>query len=152
MKVLRSALTFLLLAAANADAQQYDYLTSMQPSLTNSVVTVKTSKAPLVYYSCYNPNGSDVFVQVFDKANSGAVSLGTTVANRVLSAPGLSDTGPQQLNPPFAARNGLQIAATTTSNATRLIGISPVFKDGVGQRLLLQQRFESYFGSWMLFN
>jgi hypothetical protein len=44
---LRSALTFLLLAAANADAQQYDYLTSLQPSLTNSVVTVKTSKAPL---------------------------------------------------------------------------------------------------------
>ena len=33
MKVLRSALTFLLLAAANADAQQYDNLTSLLPAI-----------------------------------------------------------------------------------------------------------------------
>jgi hypothetical protein len=74
--------------------------------------------APLIYYSCYNPNGSDVFIQLFDKANPAAVTLGTTVANRVLTAPALSDTGPQQLVPSFAARNGLQIAATTTSNGS----------------------------------
>jgi hypothetical protein len=118
MKVLGNALAFIVLAASAVDAQQYDYLTSLQPSLTNSITTIKGSKAPLIYYSCYNPNGSDVFVQVFDKANSAAVTLGMTVANRVLTAPALSDTGPQQLMPPFAAKNGLQIAATTTSNGS----------------------------------
>jgi hypothetical protein len=118
MKVLGNALAFTVLAASAVDAQQYDYLTSLQPSLTNSITTIKGSKAPLIYYSCYNPNGSDVFVQVFDKANSAAVTLGMTVANRVLTAPALSDTGPQQLMPPFAAKNGLQIAATTTSNGS----------------------------------
>ena len=118
MKVLGNALAFIVLAASAADAQQYDDLTSLQPSLTNSIATIKGSKAPLIYYSCYNPNGSDVFVQVFDKANSAAVTLGMTVANRVLTAPALSDTGPQQLMPPFAAKNGLQIAATTTSNGS----------------------------------
>jgi hypothetical protein len=107
-----------MLAISAANAQQYDYVTSFQPSLTNSIVTVKGSKAPLIYYSCYNPNGSDVFVQVFDKANSAAVTLGTTVANRVFTAPALSDTGPRQVTPPFAANNGLQIAATTTSNGS----------------------------------
>jgi hypothetical protein len=82
------------------------------------VVTIKTSKAPLIYYSCYNPNGSEVFVQLFDKPNSAAVTLGTTVANRVLVAPALSGTGPQQLTPAFNAKNGLQVAATTTSSGS----------------------------------
>jgi spermidine/putrescine-binding protein len=118
MKVLASALTCMLVGAANAVAQQYDYVTSFQPSLTNSVVTIKASKAPLIYYSCYNPNGSDVFVQIFDKPNSAAVALGTTAANRVLVAPALSGTGPQQLTPPFNAKNGLQVAATTTSSGS----------------------------------
>jgi len=118
MKVLASALTCMLMGAVNAEAQQYDYVTSLQPSLTNSVVTIKASKAPLIYYSCYNPNGSDVFVQLFDKADAAAATLGRTVASRVLISPALSDTGPQQLTPPFIAKNGLQVAATTTSNGS----------------------------------
>jgi hypothetical protein len=118
MKVLASALTCMLVGAANADAQQYDVVTSFHPSLTNSVVTIKASKAPLIYYSCYNPNGSDIFIQIFDKPNSAAVTLGATVANRVLVAPALSGTGPQQLTPAFTAKSGLQVAATTTSNGS----------------------------------
>src|SRR4051794_36091458 len=66
-------------SSANAHAQQYGVVTSFQPSLTNSVATIKASKAPLIYYSCYNPNGSEVFIQVFDKPNSATVMLGTTV-------------------------------------------------------------------------
>jgi hypothetical protein len=111
MTVLRSVFTVLLLAAARADAQQNDYLTSLQPSHTNSVATIKGSKAALIYYSCYNQNGSDVYVQLFDKATSAAVTLGTTVANRVLTAPALSDTGSQQLTSPFAAKVGTVIKA-----------------------------------------
>jgi hypothetical protein len=116
MEVLASALIFMLMSAVKVAAQQYDYVTSFQPSLTNSIVTIKASKAPLIYFSCYNPNGSDVFIQIFDKSNSAAVSLGTTVANRVLVAPALSGTGHQQLTPPFSAKNGLQVAATTPAN------------------------------------
>jgi hypothetical protein len=52
MKVLGNALAFIVLAASAVDAQQYDYLTSLQPSLTNSITTIKGSKAPLIYYSC----------------------------------------------------------------------------------------------------
>lgn len=117
-KVLVSALAVALLAAPKVDAQQQGDLTLLQPSLTNSVVTIKGSKTPLIFYSCYNPNGSDVYVQLFDKATSGAVTLGTTEANRVLIAPALSDTGPQQPAPPFAAKNGLQAAATTSSSGS----------------------------------
>jgi hypothetical protein len=117
-KVVLSALAVALLAAPKVDAQQPGDLTSLQPSLTNSVMTIKGSKTPLIFFSCYNPNGSDVYVQLFDKATSGAVALGTTVPNRVLIAPALSDTGPQQATPPFAAKNGLQVAATTSSNGS----------------------------------
>ena len=117
-KVLLSALAVALLAASKVDAQQQGNLTSLQPSLTNSVVTIKGSKAPLVFYSCYNPNGSDVYVQLFDKVTPGAVTLGITLANRVLIAPALSDAGPRQLTPPFAAKNGLQVAATTSSSGS----------------------------------
>ena len=117
-KVLLSAIAVAVLAAPKVDAQQQGNLILLQPSLSNSVVTIKGSKTPLIFYSCYNPNGSDVYVQLFDKASSGAVTLGTTVANRVLIAPALSDTGPQQLTPPFAAKNGLQVAATTSSSGS----------------------------------
>lgn len=117
-KVVLSALAVALLAAPKADAQQQGDLTSLQPLLTNSVVTIKPSKTPLSFYSCYNPNGSDVYVQLFDKATSGAVTLGTTAASRVLIAPALSDTGPQPPMPPFATKNGLQVAATTSSSGS----------------------------------
>jgi len=116
-KVLLSVIAVAVLAP-KVDAQQQGNLILLQPSLSNSVVTIKGSKTPLIFYSCYNPNGSDVYVQLFDKASSGAVTLGTTVANRVLIAPALSDTGPQQLTPPFAAKNGLQVAATTSSSGS----------------------------------
>jgi hypothetical protein len=46
MKVLATALSFMLVSAVKAGAQQYDYITSLQPSLTNSVVTIKAGKAP----------------------------------------------------------------------------------------------------------
>jgi len=113
-----TAFAAVLLTALQVNAQQQGETTSFQPSLTNSVVTVKSSKMPLIYYSCYNPNGSDVYIQLFDKASSGTVTLGMTVANRVVLAPALSDTGPQQLTPPFAAKNGLQIAATTSPSGS----------------------------------
>jgi len=115
MKVLFCAL-LLMLTSSKSNAQQYDYLVSMQPALTNSVVTIKGSKTPLLYYSCYNPSGLDAFVQLFDAVSASAVRLGTTMPKRVLTAPGLSDTGPQQPTPPLSFSLGMQVAATSTSN------------------------------------
>jgi hypothetical protein len=118
VKPLLTVLAFVLMAAPKGNAQQAGDLTSLQPSLTNSVVTIKASKTPLTYYSCYNPNGSEVYVQFFDKATSATVTIGTTSANRVVIAPALSNNRAQELRPPFAAKNGLQVAATTSPNGS----------------------------------
>jgi hypothetical protein len=76
---------------------------------------VKSGSTRVVTYNIQNPNPAAVFVQFFNAASAGAVTLGTTVPLNWLAIPagGVLD-GAWATSEPYNA--GLVIAATTTPN------------------------------------
>jgi hypothetical protein len=90
-------------------------------ALSNTVVTLKSPTSPATTvvgsvdaWYCVNPNASSVaYVQIFDAATAGAVTLGTTAPKLSLPVPATAtfggDFGP--LGASFFA--GIQVAATT---------------------------------------
>lgn len=62
----------------------------------------------------YNPNAATVFVQFFDVAATGSVSLGSTTATASYTIP--SGSGVLQLNQSYS--NGIAVAATTTGTGS----------------------------------
>lgn len=81
-----------------------------------TLVQVTTASVLLYNYTCYNPNGSDTFVQMFD-ALVADVTLGTTTPDLVLPLPtsgGLDNA----LHIPRSFRNGMAIAVTSTATGS----------------------------------
>lgn len=89
---------------------------------TTTVQTVKSSQGTFGGYFVFNPNTSDVCVQVFD--NSGTIMLGTTVPDMVFHLPGVSSGG-SGVAANLEIANGVQMAnaiklavATTCTGST----------------------------------
>jgi hypothetical protein len=91
--------------------------------LSNTVVAVKSSAVGTLYgLSAYNPNASVSYVQSFDVATAGAVTLGTTVPNESWPIPanGWYDVPINDLG--LLRANGIQLAATTTATGSTAPG------------------------------
>lgn len=83
-------------------------------ALSTTVKGVLASTAgKLMSYYCYNPNATVAYVQIFDIATTGGVTLGTTVPKWSIAIPATSAANLSGLNIAFAA--GIQVAATTTA-------------------------------------
>lgn len=79
---------------------------------------VKGSAGQLGGYIIYNPNASVAYVQVFDAATTGAVTLGTTRPDMVIPIPASSGAN-LEIGKGAAFASGIVVAATTAdSNAT----------------------------------
>lgn len=86
--------------------------------LGSTVVAVKSSAAgELGGYIIYNPNSSAAYVQVFDVATAGGVTLGTTRPDMVIPIPATSGANLEFANGVSFA-NGIQIAAATTDSGS----------------------------------
>jgi len=81
---------------------------------STTVTTVKGSAGELGAYHCINPNTSNVYIQIFDAATSGAVTLGTTTPALSLGLPA-SDGGNVEWMMGIHFANGIQVAATTAA-------------------------------------
>lgn len=87
-------------------------------SLTNTVASVNSSAASAFGgYFFYNPNATEIYIQVFDVATAGAVTLGTTVADLVFGLPAGGAANIEIANG-VAFANGIQVAATTTDTGS----------------------------------
>jgi hypothetical protein len=85
-------------------------------ALSTTVKAIKSSAGQLGMAQCYNPNSSQVYLQVFSVA-SGSVSLGTTVAK--LSIPiAPTSTGGFALSNPGISIGGTGMSAAITTTAT----------------------------------
>lgn len=90
------------------------------PALTNTVTGVKASAAGTMGgYQIGNPNSTVTYIQVFDLATTGAVTLGTTTPTYVFSIPGngtatVGGGGNVEFSKGINHANGIQVAATTT--------------------------------------
>ncbi|MHB8816139.1 MAG: hypothetical protein ACYDAE_23145 [Steroidobacteraceae bacterium] len=89
--------------------------------LTATVVQVKGSAGELGGYIVYNPNASVAYVQVFDAATTGAVTLGTTRPDIVIPVPPTSGANLEFANG-VNFTSGIQIAATTTDSGSTAPG------------------------------
>jgi len=78
---------------------------------------VRAGETLLFGYSILNATAAVAYVQLFDAATLGAVSLGTTVPTYVIGsvASGLSS---RSLNKPLYFANGLVIFSTTTATGS----------------------------------
>lgn len=91
---------------------------SVQNGLTTTVKAIKSSAAGnLKGYYIFNPNSSVSYIQIFDVATAGAVTLGTTVAKLSLGIPALGAANLDSA-PGIAFANGIQVAATTTATGS----------------------------------
>lgn len=86
----------------------------LKNGLTNAAsAVVSSTAATLSSYYVYNPNSSVAYIQLFDVATAGAVTLGTTVPKWSIGIPATSGANLSNVNLSFA--NGIQVAATTTA-------------------------------------
>lgn len=110
---LAAALLAFCISFALADVGPFTPL--LGNALTNTAVAVKPSAGQLMMLFCFNPNSSQVYIQLYNKAASG-VTVGTTLP--LISAPIASaNTGGFALS-----TNGLlfstAISAAATTTAT----------------------------------
>jgi hypothetical protein len=82
-------------------------------AVSNTAVLAKSSPCYLAGYNASNTNSTAVYLQFFDIASAGNVTVGTTAPVMVLAIPGNGVIDGVQVSPvPF--QNGVVIAATTT--------------------------------------
>lgn len=86
------------------------------PALSTTVTQVKGSAGEISNYIVWNPNATVAYVQIFDKATTGAVTLGTTVANAFIPVPPGATANLARVGWSFS--NGIQVAATTTATGS----------------------------------
>lgn len=100
------------------------YVPNAQTSLLATVASVKSNAAGLLgMVQCYNPNASAAFVQIFDAATAGSVTLGTTPPTLSIGIPATTSSGPIMMSPiGIEFRNGIQVAATTTATGNTAPG------------------------------
>lgn len=89
----------------------------LKNGLTNTAsAVVSSTAATLKSYYVYNPNSSVAYVQIFDVATAGGVTVGTTTPKWSIGIPATSGANIGTLNLTFAS--GIQIAATTTATGS----------------------------------
>lgn len=89
---------------------------NLQAALTNTVVSLKGQAGQLCGYTLSNPSAAWAYVQVFDAATPGAVTLGTTTPKQSYGIPaGATIT---RLLDRLNFNLGIQIAATTTATGS----------------------------------
>lgn len=98
-----------LLAATPAQAQITAPASTLVPSVTTSIGTLKPSRGALAWISCYNANPV-AWLQLFD--TTGTPVLGSTVPR--LSIP-LSATAVTQAVTPAQFLNGIKYAVTSSA-------------------------------------
>lgn len=110
MKRIAAALAALALTGSLAAAQIVpSYAPRLANGLTNSAVTIKSSRGIAQWLQCVNPNAGVVYVQFYDTAS--AVVVGTTTPKLSIGfASGTAST--TFLSATFLA--AIKIAATTT--------------------------------------
>ena len=90
--------------------------------LTATVVAVKSSAAgELGGYIVFNNNATQSYLQIFDVATAGAVTLGSTAPDMVVPIPANSGAN-LEITVGVAFANGIQIAATTTDSGNTAPG------------------------------
>lgn len=107
------ATAILLCTAAVAVGQNYGSTPYDANGLTNSVKTVKASRGLLQVLSCYNPNSSAAYVQVFDTAS--APTVGVTAPRFSI---GFGATSSQSVPLGVGMLNAIKIAATQTATGS----------------------------------
>ena len=86
-----------------------------------ALAAVKATSGRLFGYRIFNPNATVAFVQVFNAATTGSVTLGTTVPIEVYPIPpGATLDGQVDFSYNYSA--GIVIAATTTANGSTAVG------------------------------
>lgn len=91
-------------------------------ALAATVTQVKGAAGLLGSIYCYNPNATVGYVQIFDAASTGAVTLGTTAPKLSIGIPATSGNGIPLSAIGITFLTGIQVAATTT--ATGSTGVS----------------------------
>lgn len=125
LAVLFLPLVMILLACPAAIAQVNSPFPYRASALTNTVVQPKLARGVFQWGSCYNPNASVEYIQVFDTA--GTVTLGTTVPTMAIPLVASTVT---QLPFPALMLNGLQLAAATTATGNTAPGSALVCNFG----------------------
>src|ERR1700693_5915575 len=106
----------LLGLTGSAFAQQPVGMTAKPlPSFTNNDTSLKDTKGQLAYALCWNPNATVAFIQTFDAAMAGAVTLGVTANKGFIPIPPTNISGYALALQGFQFNLGIQVAATTTS-------------------------------------
>ena len=83
---------------------------------TTTVRTAKNGPGALNGWFVTNPNASTAYVQFFDVAGSGTVTLGTTVPVLSLGIPSTAAANMNGCNIEFV--NGIRLAVTTTATGS----------------------------------
>lgn len=89
--------------------------------LSTTVISVKTAAGELGSYQCMNQSGAVAYVQVFDAANSGSVTLGSSTPVLSLGLPAASSLpggGNLEWSNGIHFATGIQVAATTTATGS----------------------------------
>lgn len=99
------------------------YSTIFIPGLAGTVTSVKSSAAgTLAGWYIFNPAATVCYIQIFDVATAGAVTLGTTVPTRSMGLPIGSAANIPAVAPGIAFANGIQVASTTTATGSTPCG------------------------------
>ena len=111
-KLLLSLALLVALAIPAAVAANLVYFKS---NLTATAVLAKAGSVTIGSYNISNPNSSPVFIQVFNAATAGAVTLGTTPPTFVLTVPAANGVLDGNLAGSYNLPLGMVVAATTTA-------------------------------------
>lgn len=108
-----------------ATTKNVKFKDSGQIALTNTATLVQGYKTELCGWSLQNTNASAVWVQLFNAATAGAVTVGTTPATRHILLPAsasvvVKPSSDTEFGYPFSA--GLVAAATTTATGSTAPG------------------------------
>lgn len=96
--------------------QTKDYLAYRNNAVTNTKILVKAGPTDIRGVTVYNPGASAAFLQTFDKAATGDVTLGTTVPDEVFLIPASGQIVIEPKEKPHHSYSlGLVIAATSTA-------------------------------------
>lgn len=113
MKNLLHAVIFALLASVALAANPSVYTNAALTATAVSASTKTGGSTSLLSYNISNANSSFVYIQMFNAASAGAVTLGTTPPTFWLAVPAVGVTDGPLVNP-VVFPLGLVIAVTTT--------------------------------------
>lgn len=95
-----------------------DYTRYRNNAVTNTLILVRSGQGTITGLIVNNPNASEAFLQIFDAASTGAVTLGTTVCDEPIKIPASGSITLWGTEVKTYFDNGLVIAATTTEGGS----------------------------------